>query len=604
MSTKLENNILKLYKDPIPSTRIGALYNAFSYPTKISPEVIAIFIATHTKPGATILDTFSGSGTTGLATLLCEQPTKAMLNIVSKLNLKPNWGPRKAHLYEIGTLGAFISNTMCHPVNPIRFEICANNLIDNVEKEMRSIYEILDPNGEKGEIRYIIWSDILVCSQCKKETSYWDAVVSLIPLKLKTTFRCQYCQNENKVSSSKRATMKQFDQILGKEITVKKRVPAMIYGHTKGKNWSRHSTIDDKKRYEQIFKSKIKDPLIEPVVWGDLYRSGYHTGITHIHHFYTQRNFTVFNALWNRIKNEPREYRDVLRFLLLSYNSTHSTLMSRVVIKQQEKNFIVTGAQSGVLYISSLPVEKNIFIGLKRKISTIKEAFSIVYGSKSTVNVNQKSSTSLNLPDNSIDYVFTDPPFGDYIPYAEINQINEVWLGKKTNRKQEIIVSNSEGRSIKQYGDMMSQVMTEVSRTLKKDGLMTLVFHSAKADVWQALMTAYASAGLGVKASSVLDKVQSSFKQVVSTISVKGDPLLLLDKKSVKKIQSNEDIERDQILKQVFKRTLDESIDIKEHKPERMYSRFITKCLEKGISVKVDAGTFYKLVKSIDKSTK
>ena len=27
---------------------------------------------------------------------------------------------------------------------------------------------------------------------------------------------------------------------------------------------------------------------------------------------------------------------------------------------------------------------------------------------------------------NSIDFVFTDPPFGDFIPYAEVNQINEL----------------------------------------------------------------------------------------------------------------------------------------------------------------------------------
>lgn len=57
-------NIAELYSTPLPSTRTGPLYNAFSYPTKISPEVIAVFIAAHTKPGATVLDAFAGSGTT------------------------------------------------------------------------------------------------------------------------------------------------------------------------------------------------------------------------------------------------------------------------------------------------------------------------------------------------------------------------------------------------------------------------------------------------------------------------------------------------------------------------------------------------------------
>ena len=85
--------IEKLYSLPLPSSRTGPIYNAFPYPTKISPEAIAVFIATHTKPGSKILDVFGGSGTTGLATLLCDKPTSTMLEIAKKLNVNPNWGP-------------------------------------------------------------------------------------------------------------------------------------------------------------------------------------------------------------------------------------------------------------------------------------------------------------------------------------------------------------------------------------------------------------------------------------------------------------------------------------------------------------------------------
>mgnify|MGYP006934681472 CR=1 FL=1 len=50
-----------LYSSPFPSTRTGALFNAFSYPTKISPEAEAIFIACHSNIGDTIFDPFGGS---------------------------------------------------------------------------------------------------------------------------------------------------------------------------------------------------------------------------------------------------------------------------------------------------------------------------------------------------------------------------------------------------------------------------------------------------------------------------------------------------------------------------------------------------------------
>ena len=72
------NNIKTLFKRPLPSARSGAFFNTFSYPTKISPESIAVYIAATTKPGETVLDTFGGSGSTGIAALLCEHPTDRM----------------------------------------------------------------------------------------------------------------------------------------------------------------------------------------------------------------------------------------------------------------------------------------------------------------------------------------------------------------------------------------------------------------------------------------------------------------------------------------------------------------------------------------------
>ncbi len=81
--------VKSLYKAPLPSARTGPLYNAFSYPTKISPEAIAVFIATHTNPGATVLDAFGGSGTTGLAAMLCDRPTEAMHKMAKDMGVTP-----------------------------------------------------------------------------------------------------------------------------------------------------------------------------------------------------------------------------------------------------------------------------------------------------------------------------------------------------------------------------------------------------------------------------------------------------------------------------------------------------------------------------------
>ncbi len=588
----------KLYSNPMPSSRTGDLFNAVSYPTKISPEAIALFIVTHTRPGAVILDTFGGSGTTGLATLLCDRPTEGMKRMAAQISVTPEWGPRRAVLYEIGTWGSFISKTMCNPVNAKEFELVANNLINRVETQMGDLYSAIDPEGNEGQIRHVIWSDVLRCPRCQKETSYFSAMVERDPLKLRSNFICPSCRIESPIDFTNRVTEDVYDPLLRRKITRKKRIPAIVYGETDGKNWCRPASDNDRLKYLRIIgdNQAINAP-ISPIIWGDLYRSGYHSGITHLHHFYTYRNFLAINNLWQAVEAEPAEFRDALRLLILSYNATHATLMTRVVIKNGQKDFVLTGAQSGVLYISSLPVEKNIFKGLRRKVRTISKAFALVSGSKSKVEIRQASSTRLAMPDESVDYVFTDPPFGGYIPYAEVNQINEIWLGKTTDRDNEIIISHAQDKSVEQYGMLMKCVLGEIFRTLKQSGKTTIVFHSAKAEIWQALTEAYELAGFGIKATSILDKIQESFKQVVSTSSVKGDPLLLLEKRnSAIRNKSDTAAQKGMILDSILNRELQVPSDSKEMTPERMYSRFITRCLEQRVPVDIDADDFYEII--------
>lgn len=81
MKTEMISTYNKLFSKPLPSSRSGAFYNTFPYPTKISPEAIAVYIACVTNPGDMVLDSFSGSGSTGVAALLCEHPTERMASI-------------------------------------------------------------------------------------------------------------------------------------------------------------------------------------------------------------------------------------------------------------------------------------------------------------------------------------------------------------------------------------------------------------------------------------------------------------------------------------------------------------------------------------------
>lgn len=584
-------DITELYKNPLPSTRTGPLYNAFSYPTKISPEVIAVFIAAHTKPGATVLDAFAGSGTTGLATLLCDRPTAEMRRMADALGIKPKWGPRTAHLFEIGTLGSFVSETLCHPPEPEAFAAAVNELCRRAKEKLGWLYEANDLSGAPGTLRHIIWSDVLICPHCGNEVSLWDASVKTNPLSMSDIFHCTSCRKQSSVGACERALDSSLDAFGRKQLT-KKRVIARVHGRSGSVKWQRPPTPED---YEVIARiAKTRPPKSAPyadLVWGELHRSGYHVGIEKLHHFYTKRNFIAMATLFEIATEFPKEVCEALRLLILSYNSSHSTLMTRVVLKKGQSDFVLTGSQSGVLYISGLPVEKNILEGVRRKSKAFIDSFHMLHGSKSTVVVHNRTSESMPLKPNSVDYVFTDPPFGAYIPYAELNQINEHWLGRTTDRAREVIVSPSQSKGVSEYGAMMANVFKDISRVLKPEGLATVVFHSAHSEVWRALVQAYATAGFTVETTSVLDKIQASFKQVVSTVSVKGDPLLLLSKRPSDRAV---DKRNTKIAAEVIREAGNGSLS----DPQLLYSQFVGRCLQLGRDVELDAKAFYALARA------
>lgn len=582
-------SIETMYVRPLEATRTGPLYNAFSYPTKISPEAIGLFIATHTAVGATIVDVFAGSGTTGVAAILCERPTLGMIEHAQRIGLEPQWGPRNAHLFDVGVLGSFISQVLTNPPAPHEFEAAAAELLERATDRMDEAYSALDPEGRAGTIRHVIWSEVVRCPTCSTELPIWEVAVHRDPAAFAKSFACPTCATEHRVDDCQRVTVEQPD-VFGETVRTRLRVPVEVHGSTGRKKWSRPALASDMPENRPALPALPADTPMQKITWGELHRAGYHTGISHLHHFYTARNFTALAICMELARAWPEPMRSALQFLVLSYNASHSTLMTRIVAKKNQRDFVLTGAQSGVLYVSGLPVEKNVITGIRRKVSTISAAFTITHGAVGNVIVHNRSSENLPLEDASVDYVFTDPPFGDYIPYAEINQINEIWLGAVTQREDETIVSESAAKDVDSYERSMTAVMSEAARILKSTGLMTVVFHSAHSRIWRALTSSFASAGLRIRITSVLDKVQASFKQVVANVSVKGDPLILLDKSP----NSERTVSHATIVNEVVTAAVPTAApDIRA-----LYSTYAARCLAAGQEIELDAADFSRLARS------
>ena len=101
----------------------------------------------------------------------------------------------------------------------------------------------------------------------------------------------------------------------------------------------------------------------------------------------------------------------------------------------------------GTLYVASATAEQNIFQGYRGKISDLAKA----YSRNNSGLVNVASASNSLIADNSIDYIFTDPPFGDNIMYSELNFIQESWLKVQTHNTEEAIISNFYHKGLNEY---------------------------------------------------------------------------------------------------------------------------------------------------------
>lgn len=108
-----------------------------------------------------------------------------------------------------------------------------------------------------------------------------------------------------------------------------------------------------------------------------------------------------------------------------------------------------------------------------------------------------QSSAHLTLPDNSIDAVITDPPYGGNVNYAELSDFWFIWLsgGKTIEKKNEIIVNRTQSKTLSDYETLLCEVFSECHRVLKPERCLVSTFNSRDTRVVAAFITAATRAG-------------------------------------------------------------------------------------------------------------
>ncbi|AFK87282.1 MULTISPECIES: DNA methyltransferase [Thermoanaerobacterium] len=516
------------YAADVSEGKNDPIYNAHSYHTKVPHKAIMRYILHYTKPGDIVFDGFCGTGMTGVAAQMCGNPDPEFKFKVEKESEKEGkkveWGARRAILGDLSPAATFIAYNYNTPVDTAEFEKEAKRILDEVENECGWMYETIhtidgvpqkyiDGSVIKGRINYTVWSDVFVCPNCSNEIVFWDAAVNKEDGKVMDEFKCPHCGAAVNKKDLDRAWKTVYDKALDKVINQVKQVPVLINYTVDNKRYEKKPDEFDMELIEKIEEMDI--PYWYPT---DELPNGYNTeqpkkshGITHVHHFYTKRNLWVLSAIYDRIKMK----KNIFYWLLTSVSEGSSKL-------NRERPNGLPSKLSGTLYVSSMIHEINNIDFIYRKI--MKRILNKELSSPYNKCISTQSLDDIkNIKSNSVDYIFTDPPFGDNLMYSELNFLWESWLKIFTNNKTEAIINKTQKKGLHEYQELMEKCFSEMYRILKPGRWMTVEFHNSKNAVWNAIQEAILRAGFVIANVRTLDKKQGSFKQVTTTTAVKQD---------------------------------------------------------------------------------
>lgn len=535
------------------------IYNAHSYHTKVPHKAIMRYILHYTEPGDIVFDGFCGTGMTGVAAQLCgDRKTVESLGYMvddqgivyqqeTENNGQSTWKPfsklgaRYAVLNDLSPAATFIAYNYNTPVDVKAFEREAKRILSEVEEECGWMYATLHqaetdkaeiwanelktcktadearkliraiPN--LGQINYTVWSDVFICPECTKEVVFWESAVDKNAGKVHDEFPCPHCGVLLTKRNMDRAWVTKYDNAIGETVRQAKQVPVLI-NYTVGKR--RYEKAPD--TFDIALIDKIEQLDIpywfptDPIPKGDKTGEPLRIGITHVHHFYTKRNLWVLGAYCLRASNRV--------LFVASSLAIHINKMRRYQPVKQGG----TPGLPGTLYISAISVELPFFDGAPRKQRDINKAFGklvIQYNASTTQNAGFLYTLS-----DSVDYIFTDPPFGGNLMYSELNFMWEAWLRVFTNNKPEAIENKVQGKGLPEYQRLMTECFKEYHRVLKPGRWMTVEFHNSKNSIWNAIQEALQVAGFVVADVRTLDKKQGSFNQVTQIGAVKQDIII------------------------------------------------------------------------------
>lgn len=438
------------------------IFKSIGYPSKIFYPNIQKYIRSYTKPGAIVLDSCAGSGSTGIAALL---------------------EGRKALLIDDSPLASNMEYNLLNYVDLKLLEEEYKKLIKDLDPIINGLYSTKLSNGVEGYADVIIASNVYECPDCGNEIILYNNETGK-----RSEYKCPICGRIINIANKDDKEC-QIDKRRPVEVTV------IALENSTIKKETRQITEEDKKHWQRIlveYEDKYGDLWSpnEQIVYNRAYpRIGGWPGFAidaTVSDLFPRNNLIALKILNDYIENQIEDV-NVCSFMKFIFLETLFRTSSRLFTGSGIKN---------VYHIPPVGKEQNVMTVFKRKYKGIVKAKAFLQNQLSKkqteedIRIIKGDAKKVAIQDNSIDYAFIDPPYGGMVPYAELNLFYSAWLHEKEDLDNEIMIpmdyEKKEGY-VELWGSYIEEAFGEVFRMLKPGAYFTVVFHSTFSNIWNEL---------------------------------------------------------------------------------------------------------------------